>query len=314
MVAIPGGEFSMGAAKIGHRSPSQHNFTSDARPMHRVRVDGFWMDRTDVTNEQFAQFVAATGYVTVAERKPEKFEVSGIGMETVAAGSTVFSPPPEDVDLDDFRQWWRYVSGADWRHPEGPQSKIVGKEHFPVVQIAYTDAVAYATWARKRLPTEAEWEFAARGGLRNQPYVWGALLRPSGKWMANIFQGSFPGKDTGKDGFADIAPVAKFPPNKYGLYDMAGNVWQWCSDWYSADYYAQLAKSQKVTTNPPGPTESFDPDEPNVAKRVQRGGSFLCSDQYCGRFQVGSRGKGDPSTASNHVGFRCVMTAKGSNE
>jgi formylglycine-generating enzyme required for sulfatase activity len=176
-----------------------------------------------------------------------------------------------------------------------------------VVQVSFDDAVAYAKWAGKRLPTEAEWEFAARGGLVAKPFAWGDELKPGGKWMANIFQGPFPVKDTGADGFAGVAPVAQFPPNGYGLFDIAGNVWEWCSDWYRPDYYEQLAKSG-VARNPQGPPSSFDPQEPGVPKRVHRGGSFLCSDQYCTRYMIGSRGKGEPSSAANHIGFRCVQS------
>lgn len=308
MAWVPGGEFSMGASTARYCSSSQPDFMSDAHPIHRVRVDGFWMDRTAVTNEQFARFVEATSYVTVAERPLDAHDVPRIVEAALPPGSTVFARPAQEVNLDDFHQWWRYVPGADWKHPEGPQSNLKGREKFPVIQVAYADAMAYAHWVGKRLPTEAEWEFAARGGLTGQPYAWGAILRPNGKWMANIWQGRFPRKDAGEDGFAGIAPVAKYPANGYGLYDMTGNVWQWCSDWYRADYYRKLVDVDRVVRNPQGPSDSFDPEEPDVAKRVQRGGSFLCSDQYCARYVVGSRGKGEPNTASNHVGFRCVTS------
>jgi formylglycine-generating enzyme required for sulfatase activity len=312
MAWIPGGEFSMGAGETpGSRNHEQHS-SSDAQPIHRVRVGGFWMDCTTVTNEQFAQFVAATGYVTVAERPPDGLAFIPAGK--TPGGANVFDPSSESTSMDDFHQWWRYQPGADWRHPEGPQSTIAGKEHLPVVQVAYADALAFAAWSGKRLPTEAEWEFAARGGLTGQPYAWGASLKPNGKWMANIFQGSFPGKDTGEDGFAGVAPVGKYPANGYGLYDMSGNVWQWCSDWYRADYYRDLMKQGVVSPNPGGPPDSLDPEEPTVPKRVQRGGSFLCCDQYCGRYLVGRRGKSDPNTPSNHVGFRCVMNPKSTDQ
>jgi len=217
------------------------------------------------------------------------------------------------VPLNDHFQWWTYVAGANWRHPLGPESDIKGKDNYPVVQIAYPDAEAYAKWAGKRLPTEAEWEFAARGGLTGKPFVWGDSFRPNGKWMANTHEGHFPDKDTGADGYTGIAPVAQFPPNGYGLYDMAGNVWQWTSDWYRPDYYQQLASSGNVARNPHGPDSSFDPAEPNEKKKAHRGGSFLCTDQYCSRYIVGTRGKGEVSTGTNHLGFRCVKDAKGTS-
>jgi formylglycine-generating enzyme required for sulfatase activity len=212
------------------------------------------------------------------------------------------------VSLNNHFQWWSYVHGANWRHPNGPNSNIRGKDNLPVVQIAYEDAVAYAKWAGKRLPTEAEWEFAARGGQTGKPYVWGDELRPNGKWMANTHQGHFPDTDTGQDGYIGISPVAHYPPNPYGLYDMAGNVWQWTSDWYRPDYYFELASIGGIARNPQGPTTPFDPVEPNQPKKVHRGGSYLCTDQYCSRYIVGTRGKGEINTGTNHLGFRCVMT------
>jgi formylglycine-generating enzyme required for sulfatase activity len=284
--------------------------TRDALPVHRVYVDGFWMDQTELTNEEFEKFVNATGYVTIAERIPTKEEFPGAPPENLVAGSTVFTPTKSEVPLDDYLQWWRYVKGANWRHPEGPRSNIKGKERYPVVQIAYDDASAYAKWAGKRLPTEAEWEFAARGGLTGKLYSWGDDFHPNGKAMANTYQGKFPVKDTGADGFAGLAPVASYAPNGYGLYDTAGNAWEWVSDWYAADYYPELAKAGGVARNPKGPTASFDPADPLAKKRVQRGGSFLCTDQYCSRYMVGTRGKGEVSTASNHLGVRLVMDAK----
>ena len=286
------------------------NATKDARPIHRVYVDGFFMDKTDVTNAQFAKFVKATGYVTVAERKPRAEDFPGAPPENLVAGSVVFSPPDHPVPLDNHFQWWSYVPGANWRHPLGPKSSIVGKDNYPVVQIAYEDAVAYSKWAGKRLPTEAEWEFAARGGLAGKPFVWGDKFRPNGKWMANTHQGHFPNQDTGADGHVGIAAVAQYSPNGYGLYDMAGNVWQWTSDWYRPDYYQQLVAAGGVARNPQGPQSSYDPDEPKEPKRAHRGGSFLCTDQYCSRYVVGTRGKGEVSTGTNHLGFRCVQDAK----
>jgi len=314
MAWIPGGEFSMGCADPRLCVDGGHEPMNDARPIHRVQVDAFWIDKTDVRNEQFARFAKATGYVTVAEQTPKAEDFPGAKPENLVAGSTVFTPTDRPVPLNNLLQWWRYVPGANWRHPEGPQSNIEGREKYPVVQVAYADAAAYAKWAGKRLPTEAEWEFAARGGLAGKVYAWGDDFRPGGKFMANTFQGRFPVKDSGDDGFAGIAPVAQFPPNGYGLYDMSGNVWQWCSDWYRPDYYESLAAAGGVARNPLGPATSFNPAEPDQKERVHRGGSFLCTDQYCTRYMVGTRGKGDENTASNHLGFRCVKSASTSDK
>jgi sulfatase modifying factor 1 len=308
MVWIPGGEFSMGANDLPEVDAVGMKSTEDARPIHRVYVDGFLMDKTDVTNAQFTNFIRATRYITVAERKPRAEDFPAAPAENLVAGSVVFSPPGHAVSLDDNFQWWRYVRGANWRHPLGPGSDIKGKSDYPVVHIAYEDAEAYAKWAGKRLPTEAEWEFAARGGLTGKPFAWGEQFRPDGRWMANIYQGHFPNHDTGDDGHVGISPVAQYLPNGYGLYDMAGNVWQWTSDWYRPDYYRQLAATGAVARNPQGPDSSFDPDEPSDRKKVHRGGSFLCTDQYCSRYIVGTRGKGEVTTGTNHLGFRCVMT------
>lgn len=282
--------------------------TADARPVHRVYVDGFFMDKTDVTNAEFAQFVENTAYITISERKPRAEDFPGAPPENLVAGSVVFSPPNHPVPLNDHFQWWSYVPGANWRHPFGPDSDVRDKGNYPVVHVAYEDALAYALWARKRLPTEAEWEFAARGGLAGKPFVWGDQFQPHGKWMANTHQGHFPDQDTGDDGYVGIAPVAQYPPNAYGLYDMAGNVWQWTSDWYRPNYYEDLAADGFVARNPQGPESSFDPVEPSQPKKVQRGGSFLCTDQYCSRYIVGTRGKGEITTGTNHLGFRCVIS------
>jgi formylglycine-generating enzyme len=308
MVWIPGGEFSMGAAATPGMNDVGMHATLDSRPIHRVRVNGFWMDATEVTNAQFAEFVKATRYVTVAERTPSAEDFPGAPPENLVAGSVVFAPPDHAVPLNDHFQWWSYVRGASWRHPLGPESTIEGKEKYPVVHVAYEDALAYAKWAGKRLPTEAEWEFAARGGLSGQIYPWGNDFMQGGTWMANSHQGHFPDHDTGEDRYTGVAPVAQFPPNGYGLYDVGGNVWEWVSDWYRPDYYAQLAASGAVAIDPRGPESAFDPDEPGQPKRVHRGGSFLCTDQYCSRYMVGTRGKGERSTGTNHVGFRCVST------
>jgi formylglycine-generating enzyme required for sulfatase activity len=306
MVWIPGGEFAMGSDGSNDSLCEVPGLTKDCLPIHPVRVDGFWMDATEVTNDQFAQFVAATGYVTVAERQPRPEDFPTVPAENLVAGSVVFRPAERPVPLDNFLQWWTYVPGADWRHPTGPDSNLEGKGNYPVTHVAYEDAVAFATWAGKRLPTEAEWEYAARGGLGQKRYPWGDELKPDGKWMANIWQGRFPVKDTGEDGFAGIAPVAQYAPNGYGLYDVVGNVWEWTVDWYRPDTYAELAAAG-VAYNPQGPASSCDPAAPGEQKRVLRGGSFLCSDQYCTRYLVGTRGKGEVATGSNHLGFRCVL-------
>lgn len=293
MVLIKGGEFNMGA--------NDPDFP-DATPVHRVKVNDFWMDEHEVTNAEFELFVKATGYKTVAERELDPKDFPGVPAESLVPGSAVFSPPLEKVtSFENPLLWWKYVKGASWAHPFGPESNLKGKGNEPVVHVSYTDAEAYAKWAGKRLPTEAEWEYAARAGKANQKYYWGNELKPAGKWPANIFQGDFPQNNTLEDGFKGIAPVKSFPSNAFGLYDMDGNVWEWCSDFYRADYYAN-----SPSVNPKGPADSYDPEEPNTVKRVQRGGSFLCSDQYCIRYRAGSRGKGEINSGSNNLGFRCV--------
>lgn len=310
MVWIPGGEFSMGSNVEDESLCSLSGVTKDAAPIHRVYVDGYYMDETEVTNEEFEKFVKATGYITVAEQKPTKEEFPTASEEDLITGSVIFTPTPSAVNLNNFLQWWSYVGGTDWKHPLGPQSSIKGKENYPVVHITYEDAAAYAKWAGKRLPTEAEWEFAARGGKTGEIYAWGNTLKPNGKFQANIYQGHFPIKDgdTGEDGFKGIAPVKQYPPNAYGLYDVAGNVWEWTNDWYSVDYYKSLSESGKVAKNPQGPNAYNDPNDPTQIKRVHRGGSFLCTDQYCTRYMIGTRGKGEIRSAANHLGFRCVKS------
>jgi formylglycine-generating enzyme required for sulfatase activity len=289
MVWVPGGTFWMG-----------HGEYQDA-PEHLVEVAGFWADAHEVTNDEFAKFVEATGYQTIAEQPLDPKEFPQVPPEDLKPGSIVFSPPNGPVPLNNHLQWWKYVPGANWRQPEGPGSTIEGRENHPVVQIAWPDAVAYAKWAGKRLPTEAEWEFAARGGLDRAEYCWGNELRHGADWRSNIWQGEFPAENTEGDRFRGTAPVASFAPNGYGLYDVSGNVWEWCADWYQPDYYTYAPRK-----NPQGPDSSFDPAEPGIAKRVQKGGSFMCADSYCRRYVPGARGKGDPNSAAVHIGFRCV--------
>ncbi len=290
MVWIEEGEFMMGSDEF-----------QDAVPLHQVKLKGFWMDKHEVTNAQFTEFVKATGYITVAERELDPKDFPGVPLDKLVPGSAVFTPPSNVASFNNPLVWWSYVPGASWKHPKGPQSNITGKENEPVVQVCYEDAVAYAKWAGKRLPTEAEWEFAARAKQNNPSYYWGDKLIPGGKWKANIFQGNFPVNNTRDDGYEELAPVKSFPPNAYGLYDMEGNVWEWCSDLYRSDYY-----KSSPSTDPTGPKDSYDPQEPGTIKHVQRGGSFMCSDQYCNRYRAGSRGKGETTSASNNLGFRCV--------
>jgi len=293
MVWIPGGTFMMGTSDTRLR---------DASPLHEVSVDGFWMDKTELTNQEFEKFVKATGYLTVAEKKPDAKDFPDAPAELLVPGSIVFTPPSEKVPLDNHLAWWRYVPGANWRHPEGPDSSIQGRENHPVVHICWDDAVAYAKWAGKRLPTEAEWEYASKGPKGGSTYLWGDDFKPHGQWAANIWQGEFPIKNSEGDGFRRTAPVASYPPNGFGLHDMAGNVWEWCADWYRPNYPSGPQR------NPQGPPSSYDPDEPGVLKRVQRGGSFLCTDEYCTSYMPGWRGKGAPDSAATHIGVRCVKS------
>jgi formylglycine-generating enzyme required for sulfatase activity len=303
MVRIPGGTFKMGTT-----DPNPH--FADA-PEHEVEVDGFLMDETEVTNAQFAEFVKATGYVTIAEQKPTLESIrKGLAPgepdpdpSILVPGSLVFTPPLGPVP-NHHSYWWRWVPGACWKHPEGPGTHLKGRMDHPVVHVAWKDAAEYARWAGKRLPTEAEWEFAARGGLVGKKYVWGdEAPNEGGKWRCNIFQGRFPHDNSGSDGYPRTAPVKAFDANGYGLYGVAGNVWEWCSDWYTPDYYTKSPRK-----NPTGPDSSLDPTEPNplTPKRVTRGGSFLCSDTFCSRYKPYGRGKDEVDSGQSHVGFRCV--------
>lgn len=313
MVWVPGGEFSMGIADPRGLPRGGREAMEDARPVHRVRVDGFWMAETPVTNREFAKFVDATGYVTVAERRPDPADFPGVPEAYLVPGSLVFSDPREVEGLGDYRQWWRWVPGAYWRRPYGPDSSVEGKDEYPVVHVAWADAAAYAEWAGGRLPTEAEWEFAARGGLSGKPYPWGDELTPGGEWRANTWQGRFPVENTAEDGHEGLVPVKTYPPNGYGLYGMAGNVWEWCADWYHAGAYRMRAEDDEPVDNPRGPETSYDPSEPGTPKRSTRGGSFLCTDQYCTRYMVGTRGRSEPDSGAVHTGFRIVKEAGGAD-
>jgi formylglycine-generating enzyme required for sulfatase activity len=312
MVWIPGGKFTMGTTDTNHRF-------FDAHPEHEVEIDGFWMDETEVTNDQFAKFVEATGYVTVAEKAPKMEEIMANlrpgtpppSPDVLVPGSLVFVQPTESVSGEDEQEWWRWVPGANWRHPEGPGSDIKDRMNHPVVHVCWRDAEAYCKWAGKRLPTEAEWERAARGGLVGKTYAWGdEAPAADGKWRCNIWQGPGFHKNSEADGFTRTAPVKSYPPNAYGLYEVSGNVWEWCSDWYTPDYY-----KTSPPKNPKGPEASYDPrarqnENPLAPKRVMRGGSFLCSDGFCARYKPYGRGQGDVDTGQSHVGFRCAKDTK----
>lgn len=308
MVWVPGGTFSMGT--------DEQQAYAQEKPAHQVKVNGFWMDATEVTNAQYKAFVEATGYVTVAERKPDWEEMkkqlpAGTPKpadDLLVAGALVFTPPREPVATYDYTQWWTWTPGANWQHPEGPESNLESRWHHPVVHIAYEDAVAYCEWAGKRLPTEAEWEFAARGGNEQQRYAWGDDFRPQGRFMANTFQGQFPNSNSGEDGFTGTAPVKSFAANQYGLYEMIGNVWEWTSDWYDAAAYQKRAG--RLVSNPEGPESSFNPQNPYAQERVTKGGSFLCALDYCVNYRPSARIGTAYDSGMSHTGFRCVKDAE----
>jgi formylglycine-generating enzyme len=304
MVWVAGGTFRRG---------SDRHYPEEA-PAHSVSVDGFWIDRTSVTNRQFREFVRATGYTTFAEIAPTPEDYPGALPGMLKAGSLVFSPPKHAVDLGDWSQWWAFKFGASWRHPYGPRSSIGGLDDHPVVHIAYRDAEAYARWADKALPTEAEWEFAARGGLDGAEFAWGDEFAPGNRHMANTWQGAFPRENLASDGWLRTSPVSVFPPNGYGLHDMIGNVWEWTSDWYSAKHEADPAKACCIPRNPRGGPQdaSYDPCQPNIriARKVLKGGSFLCAPNYCRRYRPAARHAQPVDTSTCHVGFRCVVRQK----
>jgi len=298
MTWIPGGTFLMGSDK----------HYPEESPSHQATVDGFWIDKYAITNEQFARFVEATGHVTLAERPPNAEDYPGALPELLQPASVVFSKPNHRVDLRDHYSWWTYIPGADWRHPEGPESTIAERVQHPVVHIAFEDAEAYAKWAGKSLPTEAEWEFAARSGLEGAEYAWGDELEPGGKQMANVWQGQFPWQNLLADGYERTAPVGQFPANSYGVFDMIGNVWEWTTDWYSAHHPA--AKTCCGGEVPRGDREkSYDPQMPNIRipRKVIKGGSFLCAPVYCRRYRPAARMAQPVDTSACHVGIRLIV-------
>jgi formylglycine-generating enzyme required for sulfatase activity len=301
MVYIPGGTFRMG---------SDRHYPEEA-PVHRVTVDGFWMDRTPVTNRQFREFVNATGYTTFAEITPDAKDYPDALPHMLKAGSLVFTPPRQAADLRYWGEWWTYKFGANWHRPSGPHSNLRGLDDHPVIHVAYRDVEAYAKWAGKELPTEAEWEFAARGGLDGAEFAWGAELTPGGKHMANTWQGDFPCQNLGSDGFERTSPVNAFPANGYGLYDMIGNVWEWTADWYSPKHEADAPKACCIPKNPRGGPEaaSYDPRDPKIRIpcKVLKGGSHLCAPNYCRRYRPAARHAEQMDSSASHVGFRCII-------
>ncbi len=308
MIWVPGGTFRMGSDK----------HYPEESPAHGVTVSGFWIDRTPVTNRDFRKFVNATGYVTFAETTPDAKDYPGALPHMLKAGSLVFTPPKHPVDLRDWSQWWRFKFGANWRRPYGPRSSISGLDDHPVVHIAYRDADAYAKWAGKDLPTEAEWEFAARGGLDGAEFAWGNEFMPGRRPMANTWQGAFPHENLASDGFERTSPVTAFAPNGYGLYDMIGNVWEWTMDWWSTKHEADAAKACCVPQNPRGGREqdSYDPSLPKIKipRKVLKGGSHLCAPNYCRRYRPAARHAEAVDTSTSHVGFRCVTRKRGNHE
>ena len=304
MLWIPGGTFRMG---------SDHHYPEEA-PSHRATVDGFWMDRTPVTNREFRKFVDATGYVTFAEIPPRAEDYPGAPPHMLRAGSMVFVAPKHDVGLREYFSWWQFRFGANWRRPAGKRSWIHALPDHPVVHIAYCDAEAYAAWVGKDLPSEAEWEFAARGGLEDAEYAWGDEFTPGGRHMANTWQGAFPCENSAADGFERTSPVQTYPPNGFGLYDMIGNVWEWTIDWWSERHQADAPKACCIPENPRGGPQSasYDSCQPNIKipRKVLKGGSYLCAPSYCRRYRPAARHAQPIDTSAGHVGFRCVVRAR----
>ena len=305
MAWIPGGSFCMG---------SDRHYPEE-RPVHSVTVGGFWMDRSPVTNAQFRRFIEATRHVTFAEQPPDPAQYPGALPEMLYVGSLVFVPAPGPVDLRDFGNWWMFMRGADWRHPQGFESSLKRRANHPVVHVAYSDAEAYAIWAGKELPTEAEWEFAARGGLEGADYAWGDEFTPSGKMMANTWQGEFPWQNLATDGYPGTSPVGAFPANGYGLYDMIGNVWEWTTDWYGPGHPGDEPIACCIPANPRGACEqdSYDPCQPGIRipRKVIKGGSHLCAPNYCRRYRPAARFPEPIDTSTSHLGFRCIVRANG---
>jgi len=301
MVWVPGGTFRMGS----------DDHYPEERPVHRVAVDGFWMDRCPVTNERFRRFVEATGHVTFAEIPPNPADYPGALPHMLYAGSLVFVKASGPVDLRDFGNWWTFMPGADWRHPSGPKSSIGGRKRHPVVHVSFDDAESFARWEGKELPTEAEWELAARGGLDGAEYAWGDELAPRGRQMANTWQGEFPWQNLLLDRYEGTSPADAFPPNGYGLYDMIGNVWEWTTDWYRPGHEAESVKACCIPRNPRGGREadSYDPCQPavRIPRKVLKGGSHLCAPNYCRRYRPAARFPEPVDTSTSHVGFRCVV-------
>jgi len=294
MVWIPKGSFWMGS----------NDGKPNERPAHSVSLDGFWIDSHPVTNQQFAQFVQETGYVTFSERELDPKDFPGVPKDKLVSGSAVFKQPKKPVSMNNYLNWWEYVPGASWKHPEGAGSNLKGRENHPVVHVTYEDALAYAKWSGKQIPTEAQWEYAARGGMDKKTYTWGNKPKHLKKKMANIWQGDFPYKNKNIDGYTGTSPVKSFPANEYGLYDMAGNVWEWTQDWYHPDYFKFSPKKNPIGVEK---ERSLDPNELGVPKRITKGGSFLCSEKYCTGYRPSARMASDPKTSLSHTGFRCVV-------